>query len=82
MTATDPKRLDFLDALRGVAILLVIAVRASQSIDNLPRQINAMAEQGSRGVQLFIAPISLRMRGPTQASHAYYAEHCRRRRRG
>lgn len=52
MTATDPKRLDFLDALRGVAILLVIAVRASQSIDNLPRQINAMAEQGSRGVQL------------------------------
>jgi peptidoglycan/LPS O-acetylase OafA/YrhL len=45
------RRYAYIDALRGYAILLVIAVHSSQYFDDLPYQF--LANQGARGVQLF-----------------------------
>ena len=47
----ETKRYAYIDALRGYAILLVIAVHSSQYFDDLPYQF--LANQGARGVQLF-----------------------------
>jgi peptidoglycan/LPS O-acetylase OafA/YrhL len=47
-------RLDWLDALRGVAILLVIGVHTSQVVA-VPAFLAPLFEQGARGVQLFFA---------------------------
>jgi peptidoglycan/LPS O-acetylase OafA/YrhL len=48
-----PKRYAYIDALRGYAILLVIAVHSSQYFDDLPAAVRTLADQGARGVQLF-----------------------------
>ena len=45
------KRFAYIDALRGYAILMVIAVHSSQYFRDLPLQ--ALLDQGARGVQLF-----------------------------
>lgn len=58
------KRLDYIDSLRGVAILMVIAVHTSQSIENLPQTLlGSIANFGQMGVQLFfiLSAISLCM---------------------
>lgn len=49
----EPKHYDYIDALRGYAILMVIAVHSSQYFDNLSPTTTALAGQGARGVQLF-----------------------------
>jgi peptidoglycan/LPS O-acetylase OafA/YrhL len=46
-------RYDYIDALRGYAILLVIFVHSSQMIGGLPALFYQIADQGARGVQLF-----------------------------
>ncbi len=48
-----PKRYAYIDALRGYAILLVIAVHSSQYFNDLPYAVRTLADQGARGVQLF-----------------------------
>jgi peptidoglycan/LPS O-acetylase OafA/YrhL len=48
-----PKRYAYIDAIRGYAILLVIAVHSSQYFDDLPVAVRTLADQGARGVQLF-----------------------------
>ena len=47
------KRLDFIDSLRGFAILGVILVHTSQIIPDLPGVFYMMVGEGARGVQLF-----------------------------
>jgi len=48
-----PKRYAYIDAIRGYAILLVIAVHSSQYFDDLSVAVRTLADQGARGVQLF-----------------------------
>lgn len=49
----EPRHYDYIDALRGYAILMVIAVHSSQYISDLSPTARALADQGARGVQLF-----------------------------
>jgi exopolysaccharide production protein ExoZ len=57
--AKDIRHLDYIDALRGYAILGVIAVHASQSVPELERPLRLLADQGARGVQLFFVVSAL-----------------------
>lgn len=49
----EPKYYDYIDALRGYAILMVIAVHSSQYFSDLSPTMRSLADQGARGVQLF-----------------------------
>jgi peptidoglycan/LPS O-acetylase OafA/YrhL len=53
--STGPKvgHYAYIDALRGYAILMVIAVHSSQFFSDLNPSTTAIANQGARGVQLF-----------------------------
>jgi peptidoglycan/LPS O-acetylase OafA/YrhL len=53
------RRLAYIDALRGYAILGVIAVHASQYFPNLNWTVEQLIEQGARGVQLFFVASAL-----------------------
>lgn len=46
-------KLDFIDSLRGIAVLLVITVHVSQHVNGLPIIFEKLLSQGSRGVILF-----------------------------
>jgi exopolysaccharide production protein ExoZ len=52
-TELEPRHCDYIDALRGYAILMVIAVHSSQYFSDLSPIARAFADQGARGVQLF-----------------------------
>jgi peptidoglycan/LPS O-acetylase OafA/YrhL len=54
-----PHRYAFIDALRGYAILMVIAVHTSQFFNDLPPPVRLLADQGARGVQLFFVASAL-----------------------
>jgi peptidoglycan/LPS O-acetylase OafA/YrhL len=57
---SDPvRRLSYIDALRGYAILMVIAVHASQTFPDLPKSLSTILNQGARGVQLFFVTSAL-----------------------
>lgn len=49
----DPRRFEFVDALRGWAFLLVLAVHCRNQVSALPPVLRQFLESGSRGVQLF-----------------------------
>jgi exopolysaccharide production protein ExoZ len=53
------RRLAYIDALRGYAILGVIAVHASQYFPNLNWTVQQLVEEGARGVQLFFVASAL-----------------------
>src|SRR5579862_8148032 len=53
MARSRVKRFAYIDALRGIAILMVIAVHTSGCLPNLSGATRALANQGARGVQLF-----------------------------
>jgi surface polysaccharide O-acyltransferase-like enzyme len=44
----EPKLYDYVDALRGFAILMVIAIHSSQYFDDLPPVTKAFADQGAQ----------------------------------
>ena len=49
----SPRRLDYLDALRGYAILGVVATHVQSLVSDRPGVINAYADLGAFGVELF-----------------------------
>jgi len=53
MKIQKSERLDHIDALRGVAILLVILVHTSLSVNNLSPTVKFLSQYGQMGVQLF-----------------------------
>ncbi len=55
----EPRRYAYIDALRGYAILMVIAVHTSQAFADLPKEIATVISQGARGVQLFFVTSAL-----------------------
>lgn len=54
-------RYDYIDALRGYAILLVIFVHSSQMIGGLQTHVYQIGDQGARGVQLFFVASAITM---------------------
>jgi peptidoglycan/LPS O-acetylase OafA/YrhL len=46
-------KLDYIDSLRGIAILMVILVHTSQSVSDLPKCILVITKYGQMGVLLF-----------------------------
>lgn len=58
-TSTSVRHFDYIDALRGYAILMVIAVHAATAFPNLPDWLALMLTQGARGVQLFFVTSAL-----------------------
>ena len=64
-----PKRYEYIDALRGYAILLVIAVHSSQYFSDLPQAVRTLADQGARGVQLFFVTSAMTLCMSWQARH-------------
>ncbi len=49
----SPRRLDYLDALRGYAILGVVATHVQSLVSDRPGVVNAYADFGAFGVELF-----------------------------
>lgn len=47
------KNLEYIDAMRGIAILMVIAVHTAQTVQGLSYAMIPLAEYGQMGVQLF-----------------------------
>jgi peptidoglycan/LPS O-acetylase OafA/YrhL len=64
-----PKRYAYIDAMRGYAILLVIAVHSSQYFSDLPDMVRTLADQGARGVQLFFVASAMTLGMSWQARH-------------
>ena len=64
-----PQRYAYIDALRGYAILLVIAVHSSQYFGDLPNSVRTLADQGARGVQLFFVASAMTLCMSWQARH-------------
>ena len=53
------KRFAYIDALRGYAILMVMAVHTSEAFPDLPAWLSKILSQGARGVQLFFVTSAL-----------------------
>jgi peptidoglycan/LPS O-acetylase OafA/YrhL len=64
-----PQRYAYIDAMRGYAILLVIAVHSSQYFSDLPEAVRTLADQGARGVQLFFVLSAMTLCMSWQARH-------------
>lgn len=71
MYPADIKKYDFIDALRGMAILGVILVHSSQSVAPTNAKLLWFMSEGARGVQLFYvaSALTLCMSWITRSSH-------------
>ena len=49
----DIRKYDFIDALRGYAILMVLLVHSSQSVAPINQTLQRLMNNGARGIQLF-----------------------------
>jgi peptidoglycan/LPS O-acetylase OafA/YrhL len=50
---SNAEKLEYIDVLRGIAILMVIFVHNSQTVNGLSVQVKSISEYGQIGVQLF-----------------------------
>lgn len=57
--STPARRFAYIDALRGYAILMVIAVHTSAAFPDLSSWLSKILNQGARGVQLFFVTSAL-----------------------
>src|ERR1700752_554732 len=57
--SNSPRHFDYIDALRGYAILMVIVVHTSQLFPDIPDSLAKILGQGARGVQLFFVTSAL-----------------------
>jgi peptidoglycan/LPS O-acetylase OafA/YrhL len=73
------RHFDYIDALRGYAILMVIAVHTSESFVDLPSWLSRILNQGARGVQLFFVTSALTLSMSWVARHEGAAEFYARR---
>ncbi|NIF18693.1 acyltransferase [Pantoea sp. Cy-639] len=53
MSGLSVRKYDYIDALRGLAIALVVLVHASQQVKPLSQWLQQFMDEGARGVQLF-----------------------------
>ena len=58
-TPSSPRHFDYINALRGYAILMVIAVHTATAFPDLPNWLAKILTQGARGVQLFFVTSAL-----------------------
>jgi peptidoglycan/LPS O-acetylase OafA/YrhL len=58
-TSDSVRHFDYINALRGYAILMVIAVHTSQAFPDLPASLAKVLNEGARGVQLFFVTSAL-----------------------
>src|ERR1700722_12251572 len=58
-TLSSPRHFDYINALRGYAILMVIAVHTATAFPDLPNWLAKILTQGARGVQLFFVTSAL-----------------------
>jgi peptidoglycan/LPS O-acetylase OafA/YrhL len=58
-TPSSPRHFDYINALRGYAILMVIAVHTATAFPDLPHWLAQILTQGARGVQLFFVTSAL-----------------------
>jgi len=59
VASSPAKRFAYIDALRGYAILMVMAVHTSEAFPDLPTSLSKILSQGARGVQLFFVTSAL-----------------------
>jgi peptidoglycan/LPS O-acetylase OafA/YrhL len=57
--SNPPRHFDYIDALRGYAILMVIAVHTSQVFPDIPNSLVKILSKGAYGVQLFFVTSAL-----------------------
>ena len=56
---SSPRHFDYINALRGYAILMVVAVHTATAFPDLPNWLAKILTQGARGVQLFFVTSAL-----------------------
>jgi len=74
MPRTDIKKYDFIDALRGLAILAVILVHSSQRVAPTTSTLQWFMSEGDKGVQLFyvVSSLTLCMSWMARSSHEMF----------
>lgn len=69
VASSPAKRFAYVDALRGYAILMVMAVHTSEAFPDLPASLSKIVSQGARGVQLFFVTSALTLSMSWVARH-------------
>ena len=71
MSVQSVKKLDYIDAIRGLAIILVVMTHASQYVKPLSEVLQRIMVEGARGVQLFYvaSAVTLCMSWAARKSH-------------
>jgi peptidoglycan/LPS O-acetylase OafA/YrhL len=68
-TPSSPRHFDYINALRGYAILMVVAVHTATAFPDLPNWLAKILTQGARGVQLFFVTSALTLSMSWVARH-------------
>jgi len=74
MLKSEIKKIDYIDAIRGIAIIGVIVVHASQCVSPTNKILLRIMEEGARGVQLFYiaSALTLCMSWESRSSNEKY----------